>query len=547
MVVLLPILGYMSLSMQLLGPLALIGMTIAAMAVSASPLIEVVLLAASVGWSAWIARRVVRAVRSVGSLVTTMVAGQYRASVPSSGIREIDALMHGLNRVGEQVEAQLSELVLQAWRDPLTNLPNRAYLLDHLRQMNAQARRTTSSVAVLFVNLDDFKVVNASHGQRVGDEVLVAVARRLQECAGDKATVARLGGDEFAIVILDPDSERLAVDLAQRADSAFMPPLREQGREFFVRFSVGIAVSLEGRERPQELLRNADLAMAAAKAAGKARHALFDPEMNAHAQHRMRLEQELRDGLDRGEFRVYYQPLVELADGAFIEVEALVRWVHPERGLVSPAEFIPVAEETGLIVPLGRWVLHEACRQATEWDRSHPDNPRLIVGVNLSARQLLEPDLLDDVLSALAESGLPAERLKLEVTESLALDESATTTNALVALSRLGVRFAIDDFGTGQSGLSYLRRFPVSTLKLDQSFVSGMQANADDAAFVRGVVALAGALHLEITAEGIETSQQMDALRLLGCSIGQGYYFARPMPPDQLAEMLHHRPVAMAA
>ena len=537
----------MWLGMHKVGPIALVGVAILAIGLGASPLVTIGLLATSAGWSAWVSWRVARGLQTVDQLITTMAAGQHRAVVPSSRVREVDRLVHGLNLVGEQVEAQRSELVLQAWRDPLTNLPNRAYLLDYVRQMNARVRRTSSSVAVLFVNLDDFKVVNASHGQRTGDQVLVAVARRLQEAAGDDAVVARLGADEFAIVVVDPDSERLAIELADRSDAAFTTPLSEEGREFFVRFSIGIATSLDGRARPEELLRNADLAMAAAKSAGKARYALFDPEMNALAQRHMRLEQELRSGLERAEFRVYYQPLVDLASGAFTEVEALVRWVHPERGLVSPAEFIPIAERTGLIVPLGRWVLHEACRQIVEWDAIHPEGPRLIVSVNLSARQLLDPGLVDDVAGVLATSGLAAERLKLEVTESLALDDSPTTTTALVALSRLGIRFAIDDFGTGQSGLSYLRRFPVSTLKLDQSFVRGMQANADDAAFVRGVVALANALQLEITAEGIETPEQMRTLRGLGCRVGQGYHFGRPMPPEQLGELLTCRLAELAA
>ncbi|MDQ6671773.1 MAG: EAL domain-containing protein, partial [Chloroflexota bacterium] len=443
----------------------------------------------------------VRTVRTMSRLTYEMTVqadeiarGRYTGEIHACGIGELDTAAAALNRVGDQVHAQLTELSMQAFHDPLTGLPNRAYVLDRLRQTAATVRRGDTTVAVLFVDVDDFKVINNSMGHRVGDQLLGSIAREVNACAGASDVVGRLGADEFAIVVHDVAAETRAIGLAHQLGERFQASVRVGSQQLFVGLSIGIASSSDGRERPEELLRNADMAMYAAKRAGKSRFVLFDPEMNARAVHRQQLESDLREALDGGEFRVYYQPLVSLESGVFSEVEALVRWIHPTRGMISPADFIPIAEESGLIVPLGRWVLREACRQVRAWELERPFSRPLVVGVNLSARQIVDSDLVGDVRAALLESGLPPERLKCEITESLALDESLTTSRGLAGLADLGVRFAIDDFGTGVSGLSYLRRFPVSTLKLDQSFVGGMLDHADDAAFVRGVIALARAL-----------------------------------------------------
>jgi len=482
--------------------------------------------------------RMSRGLREMTSLADELAGGHYNGRLEAVGVAEVDAAMAALNRVGDQVHAQLTELSMQSFRDPLTGLPNRAYVLDRLRQVAASVRRDDTSVAVLFVDVDEFKVINDSMGHRVGDRLLGSIARQLQACTGGSDVVGRLAGDEFAIIINDVDAEARGIGMAQTLNERFQASVSVGSLSLFVSLSIGIAASSDGHERPEELLRNADMAMHAAKRGGKSRFVLFDPEMNARAVHRQQLETDLRDALDRGEFRVYYQPLLDLHSGVFTEVEALVRWMHPTRGIISPADFIPIAEESGLIVPLGRWVLREACRQVRAWELDRPGSRPLIVGVNLSARQIVDPDLIGDVRAALLDSGLAPERLKCEITESLALDESITTTRGLSGLSDLGVRFAIDDFGTGQSGLSYLRRFPVTTLKLDQSFVRGMVDRAEDAAFVRAVIALARALNLEITAEGVETADQLHALEALGCDIGQGFLFARPMPPEAVVGVL---------
>ncbi|QIN79146.1 PAS domain S-box protein [Rubrobacter marinus] len=428
-------------------------------------------------------------------------------------------------------------LTHQALHDGLTALPNRALFMDRLGHA---LDRGEAHAAVLFVDLDDFKVVNDSLGHEVGDRMLVAVGERLGTCLRPEDTLARLGGDEFAVLLEDVRGSDEATGAAGRIAEALRDPFTLGEHEVFVSASIGIALG-GGDPRPglpDDLLRQADMAMYEAKKKGKANHEVFEPRMDAPALGRLRMGTDLRRAVERGEFRVHYQPEVSLETGEVVGFEALVRWEHPEHGLVAPARFIPVAEETGLIVPMGRWVLEEACRQARAWQDLRPDGPPRVMSVNLSARQFEHPDLARDVARALRESGLEPGRLVLEITESVVMNDARSTVGTLGELKALGVRLAIDDFGTGYSSLSYLRRFPVDYLKVDRSFVDGIGEDPGDAVLVSGIVDLAHALGLNVVAEGVETQEQLALLRGMGCDLAQGYHFARPLPSEEASTLL---------
>jgi diguanylate cyclase (GGDEF)-like protein len=421
--------------------------------------------------------------------------------------------------------------------DPLTGLPNRTLFLYHLEQGLARAERWARPVGVLFLDLDNFKVINDSLGHQGGDVLLVEIASRIRGCVRDNDTVARLGGDEFTVLVEDIEGEDEATALAERVAMTLRQPVRIGEREIFVSASVGVALSRPGQDGPEALLRNADLAMYQAKANGKARHAVFDQSMEARALARLELETDLRHALERDELRVYYQPIMALSSGHVAEMEALIRWEHPTRGMISPDEFIPIAEETGLIVALGQWVLEEACRQGATWRDAYPQESP-VMSVNLSGRQFQHPSLVADIGHILLQSGLSPSALKLEITESVIMRDAEATIVALQELKRLGIQLAIDDFGTGYSSLSYLKRFRVDTLKVDRSFVNGLGQDSMDTAIVQSVVALAKALHLDVTAEGIETQAQRAELLALGCDRGQGYLFARPLPANEMDALL---------
>ncbi|HEV7665104.1 MAG TPA: EAL domain-containing protein [Chloroflexota bacterium] len=432
-------------------------------------------------------------------------------------------------------ERELSRL---AFSDTLTGLPNRALLQDRLTQALARANRSMRKVALLFLDLDRFKVVNDSLGHAIGDALLVEVANRLSACLRVGDTAARLGGDEFTVLLEDVVDESEALEVAQRIAEALRLPITLDGRAVFVSASIGIALSGPNCQDTDGLLRNADLALYRAKSEGRARHALFDPSMEARAVERLEVETGLRRALDRGELRVYFQPVVDLATGRVNELEALARWDRPGRGIVSPDVFIPVAEETGLIVPIGLWVLEEACRWAQHWQGLSLSEQPLVVSVNLSARQFQNPDLLSDIKRTLRETGLNPHRLKLEITESVVMQDAQATIETLRALKVLGIQVAIDDFGTGYSSLSYLKRLPVDTLKIDRTFVNGLGFDTQDTAIVDSVVALARTLQLSVTGEGVETQAQARHLRQLGCERGQGFLFARPLPPKDVERLL---------
>lgn len=435
-------------------------------------------------------------------------------------------------------KAYEQELAHLAFRDALTGLPNRALFLDRLERALASVESRRRPVAVLFLDLDNFKVVNDSLGHEHGDALLMAIAKRVQLCLRGGDTAARLGGDEFTLLLEDADQET-AIGVATRLAAALRSPLDLAGRPVIISGSIGIALSTpERQERADSLLRNADLAMYRAKADGKARWAIFDPSLEARIRERMDLETDLRHAVDEHELYVLYQPILSLHDRRIAEVEALLRWQHPVRGVVTPDQFIAVAEETGIIIPLGQWVLEQACSQLRAWQRQHPTDPPLVMSVNLSARQFQRPSLVEDISVAVREADVAPETLKLEITESAIMEDPEAATHTLLALKKLGIRLAVDDFGTGHSSLSYLKNFPVDTLKIDRSFIAGVGQNPQDTAIVRSVITLARTLGLSVTAEGIEMPRQASHLQKLGCQLGQGFLFAQPLPAQRLGDLL---------
>lgn len=430
-----------------------------------------------------------------------------------------------------------AELTHQAFHDALTGLANRALFLDRVAHALARAPRSRHRVAVLFLDLDNFKTVNDSLGHVEGDRLLIIAARRLATCVRAGDTIARLGGDEFAVLVEDADVPGDAIALAERITAAFSAPFPLGGSPLVATASVGIATSVHSAT-PDALLRNADAAMYRAKSEGKGRYAMFEPAMHVAALMRLQLDSELRQAIDSNEFEVEYQPIVRFDTGRITAVEALVRWRHPERGMVAPGAFIAAAEETGIIVPLGRWVLHEACLQAQRWRDVYTDGPPLGMTVNLSGQQLRSSTIYDDVRAALDSSGLDPARLVLEITESVLMQHTEVTLEKLRAFKSLGVRLAIDDFGTGYSSLAYLQRFPIDILKIDKAFVDGVADGESDAVIARTILALGKALGLRCVAEGVETTEQRDALRALGCEYAQGYLFAPSLSPDAVSALV---------
>ncbi len=435
-----------------------------------------------------------------------------------------------------------AQLLHQAFHDPLTGLANRVLFRDRVSHALAREGRHPEGVVALFLDLDDFKTVNDSLGHREGDRMLSVVAGRLLNATRGCDTVARLGGDEFAVLLENARSEDDAITVADRIVTALRAPITLGGQEVQVGASIGIA-----RSRPEdgaeELLRNADVAMYKAKQRGKNTYEVFAPAMHAALVDRLEREAELRRAVSEGcrEFRVHYQPIVALSGGEITGVEALVRWQHPRRGLVAPLDFIPSAEATGLIVPLGRWVLREACSQAARWqaarDRMGAAAP-LTITVNLSGRQLQHASIVDDVRWALDGAGLAPAALVLEITESVIMQDTQATLATLHALKSLGVRLAVDDFGTGYSSLGYLQRFPIDILKIDKAFVDGVARGGSRSALARTIVALGDSLSLHCVAEGIEEDVQWQHLKALGCGFGQGYLFARPLPANDVSALV---------
>ena len=427
-------------------------------------------------------------------------------------------------------------LEYQAHHDSLTGLPNRALLPDRIEQAIAQAGRSGKQVAVVFVDLDHFKLINDSLGHHVGDRLLLEVASRLKTCVRGNDTVVRQGGDEFVLVLAEQQGEDDILAVVSRLLDAVSQPWTDNGQEYGLSCSIGVSCFPQDGDEPGALLRSADAAMYQAKASGRSTYHFYTPELNQAVSERLELENSLRHALEREEFRVYYQPRIDVASSRIVGAEALIRWDCPGKGIVPPDSFISIAEETGLIIPIGQWILREACRQNSAWRRA--GLPPIAVSVNLSPIQFRHTGLVDSVAAALTEAGLDPKSLELEVTESFVMHDAERINVAMQSLKALGVDIAVDDFGTGYSSLSYLKRFPVDRLKVDKSFVRDIDSDPDDAAIVRAIITLGHALNLRVVAEGVETAAHLDYLKLHGCDEVQGYYFSRPVPASQLESLL---------
>ncbi len=463
-----------------------------------------------------------------------------RAEQAEKHVLELNNYITEQERISRVLEETKEHFRHAAFHDSLTGLPNRAMFTELLKaEIESSNRRDPNMFAVLFLDLDRFKNINDSLGHTHGDLLLVAFAERLERTLRPVDTLARFGGDEFAILITGMVDATDAVRVAQRIQDELSEPFVLDKNSAFATASIGIALSSSGYDRPEDILRDADIAMYRAKENGKARYELFDHGMHARAVSRLQLESDLRQAIENKEFCVYYQPIVSLETGRLAGFEALVRWNHPRRGLVSPADFIPVAEETGLIVPIGEWVLNEACAHVRQWQLDSPSHRSLSLSVNLSARQVAQPDLLDRIKEALTTSKLNPHCLKLEITESVVMENAEAAVLMFKQLRSLGVQLSIDDFGTGYSSLSYLHRFPLNYLKIDRSFVSRLTTDNDNA-IVRTISTLARNLGMEVIAEGIETDEQYQQLKMLGCEYGQGFLFSRPVNNDDVQHLLAH-------
>jgi diguanylate cyclase (GGDEF)-like protein/PAS domain S-box-containing protein len=461
--------------------------------------------------------------------------------VLARGVRVVDGAGTVVRMAGSQSDISErkrfeEQLVHDALHDSLTGLPNRGLFMDRLERAIAYARRRPRHrFAVIFLDLDRFKVVNDRVGHVGADGVLTELARRLEGCVRAGDSVARLGGDEFALLVQDVDDPSV---VAQRILQELQRPFEVAGQQLLVSASMGIAISSTGFSRPEDALRDADAAMYRAKARGRARYEIADAELHARSLAQLEMESQLREAVDGGELRLHFQPVVVMETRELVGFEALVRWQHPVDGLRAPDDFIPLAEQTGIIMALGRWALREGCRQMQAWRDAYPGAAGLWLSVNLSSRQFLHPQLEEEIHAALAESGFPPDRLRLEITESVILDDAAAVGLILHRLRDAGIRVAIDDFGTGYSSLSYLHRLPLDTLKIDRSFVHQMHADPTLEAVIQTVISLSGSLRLDTVAEGVETDEESAALQRMGCRIGQGFLFSHPLDPDAAGRVL---------
>lgn len=481
------------------------------------------------------ARWLVQPMLTMGYAANALSKEEWQQQIPESGPRELSLLAQAFNRMSRQLQHSFAQLEYIAYHDGLTGLLSRSAFIDALQ---VEIQKSSNLFAVLFLDLDCFKVVNDSLGHLLGDELLIAVAQRIQLCLDSQATAARFGGDEFTLLLRDIHGVGDALTVAKQIHQALHQPFSLKGHVVFVSASIGIVLSNAGGKTPECFLRDADIATYHAKAEGKARYAVFDASMYTQAVSRLQLETDLRQGIERGEFEVYYQPIVTLKNRAIAGFEALIRWHHPTQGLMTPGKFIPIAEETGLIVHLGEWVLSQACLQMAAWQEQFPYASSLFMSVNLSVQQLLQPKILKRVGQILQDTGLKPENLKLEMTESMIVDNMEAASATLIQLRAAGIQLSIDDFGTGYSSLSYLHSFPLTTLKVDRSFVRRMVHQQESWEITKAIVSLAHNLGMQVIVEGIETPQQLAKLQPLECEYGQGYLFAPPLAAAAITKRL---------
>ncbi|MEB3336976.1 MAG: EAL domain-containing protein, partial [Leptolyngbyaceae bacterium] len=502
-----------------------------------------------------------RIVRPDGSIRHVSAKGQPTLDADGKAVRLFGTVLditdrkqkeEELKRSEAQLREQAQQLEYDALHDGLTGLHNRALLMDRLHHAMLRTQQHGSQFAVLFLDLDRFKVVNDSVGHLVGDQLLVAIARRLETCTSPSDTVARLGGDEFVILLEDIEDINQAIATANRIQRELKSPLALAGRELFITASVGIALSDSGYKKPEELLRDADIAMYRAKALGKARYEVFDTIMHTKAVQLLQLETDLRRAIFRTQnpldcptsgqptqqLHLHYQPIMALATQRIVGFEALVRWQHPSQGLVYPQQFIPMAEETGLIIPIDHWALWEACHQLCLWQTQFLNHPPLSISVNLSSKQFSQPDLISYIDRVLEETGINPSSLKLEITESAIMDDAETAINLLLQLKNRNIQICMDDFGIGYSSLNYLHRFPIDTLKIDRSFVNRLGRNSESAEIIQAIITLAHSLDMDVVAEGIEVHDQVAQLRVLQCEHGQGYFFSKPLNSEAAQALL---------
>ena len=460
-------------------------------------------------------------------------------------MQKLQGQTNQLERTNEELQNEIIErkaveqqLTYDSLHDAMTGLPNRALFLDRLGQaIEYCKRRTEYTFAVLFVDIDQFKVINDSLGHLTGDQLLISAGRRMTDCLRSSDTVARLGGDEFAILLEITGEKNSAAIIAEKLQETLKLPFQLDGHELYITASIGIVVSVTGYIHPEEILRDADIAMYQAKTSGKARFEIFDIKMRSHAVSRLEMEQELRSALENGEFQLYYQPIMSMQTNQLVSFEALIRWAHPKRGLLLPGEFLPIAEESGLILPIEKWVLHEACAQLKQWHEKYPSLQNVSINVNISNKQFAQPSFVDGIVNALNASELRADALKLEITENVLINNYVAANEVFTKLRNLGVQLEIDDFGSGYSALGYLQHFPISAIKIDKSFVDEIGKSRRGVELIRSIVSMARELGMEAIAEGIETDEQLDQLRELSCNLGQGFLLSRPLD-KQAAETI---------